>query len=47
MKKLTSSIKLLNFEMQAVSNRMKDISDTFGQMYCASEKASDVYLIII
>ena len=42
MKKLTTSIKLLNVEMQTVSNRLKEISDIFGQMYSASEKASDV-----
>ena len=42
LRKLTTSIKLLNIEMQTVSSRMKEISDIFGQMYCASEKASDV-----
>ena len=41
-KKLITSIKSLNVEMQAVSTRMKEISDIFGQMYSASEKASDV-----
>jgi len=42
MKKLSSSYKNLNLEMDAVSVRLKEISEFYNQLYFISEKANEV-----
>jgi len=42
LKKITTSYKSLFLEIEQVSNRMKEISDLYDQLYTVSFKTKDV-----